>query len=380
MNYTLILDEITDRERKELARFESNRVEVGREPGPAGIALPAGAVSRVHAIFMRFRYTWFFVDNGSTNGSWINGQRVFNGQYHIVRPGTVIQMADRAFQLSTIHPDGSKVQHLHWLDNLEDSQGRSVFLFHRGQFQQEFEIPPFGRSIALGDEDTDVVLPDYKGLRPAIIIERRGAATCVYSIAKRDEFEVNGRSHIELVTVEHNDVIIFRDYSLIINDPSTASDPVPAVEETDAVGQVLDTIGIKGWNEESDDEVLREENTGAPMFGAVETPSFQDPEAYRNSLFAEHDRKESPTFQRPTPRPVPQDPRKSGFFGGMPEEQRDETGAYIPSERSGMFASIVPQQKSFFETLEEKIILIVGLVMLAALIGLVVWWILHISM
>jgi len=174
MTYTVILDEITDRQRTELARLESNTVEVGREPGPGGVTLPHGAVSRVHGVFVRHRYTWFFVDNGSTNGSWINGRRVYQDQYTIVRPGTVIQMAERAFQLSTIDKRGKKVQHLNWYEVQEDTLGRSVFLFRNKEFVQEFETPLFGRSVAIGGDDTEVPLDDYKGLRPAIVIERRG--------------------------------------------------------------------------------------------------------------------------------------------------------------------------------------------------------------
>ncbi len=68
---------------------------VGREPGDGGLAVLESSVSRRHAELRCERGTWQVRDLGSTNGTYIDGQRVDDA--HAVADGQLVVVGDVAF-------------------------------------------------------------------------------------------------------------------------------------------------------------------------------------------------------------------------------------------------------------------------------------------
>lgn len=56
-------------------RLTGDRVRIGTAPD-CGAIVHDPTVSRHHAILMRVRTTWIIEDEGSTNGTWVNGRRI----------------------------------------------------------------------------------------------------------------------------------------------------------------------------------------------------------------------------------------------------------------------------------------------------------------
>jgi len=55
-------------------------------------------VSRVHAALMLFGGQWFVADRGSTNGTWVNGRRIWDTAS--VRPGDRVSFGQATFRLT----------------------------------------------------------------------------------------------------------------------------------------------------------------------------------------------------------------------------------------------------------------------------------------
>ena len=352
METQLVLDEITDKVRNEMGRLDRALVAVGRDPGGDGLALPSGSISRVHAHFVRHRNAWFFVDNGSTNGSWVNGVKVVAGQYRVVRPGTVLQLADKAFQLSVYDENGKKTQRNLWsLGGDENAGGRSVFYFRANQFEGEYPAPLYTRALRVGGSGTDLPLPEYEGKRPALVIEDRNNQMFAVSMSKEEPFMVNGKQCIDNVELADNDIIEFRDMLFVMNAPLDSLDPVMA-DETSAA-DILESVGLRSWNNGDDEEevAVEEEGTG-------EVPTWRDENRPKAQVH--------------------------GVFGAVPQEQEQDLGydamdmGQMQHHRSGSFPKVEPE-KGGLDKLEDKLLLIVGLVMLLALVGIVGWWLVKMS-
>ena len=72
--------------------FDLGRIVIGRSPG-SDVQLPAETVSGLHATIRLEGSAHMLQDEGSTNGTWLNRQRLPGGRPKILRPGDVIHIA-----------------------------------------------------------------------------------------------------------------------------------------------------------------------------------------------------------------------------------------------------------------------------------------------
>jgi pSer/pThr/pTyr-binding forkhead associated (FHA) protein len=340
----LLLDDITDGSRVELGVIKDSMTPVGRDPDDGGITLPSSAISSNHGYFVRNRNAWFFIDNGSTNGSWVNGNIANPGEYRIVRAGSVLQFADRAFQLSTMDSTGVKVQHQPVLEQSPEMVGgRSVYLFNGHEFDSEFSAPQGKRCVSVGGAETDIKIDGYAGKRPAIIIEDRNGKLTVYGLALEEAFSVNGEEcRDQKVTLKDNDIVQFRKLSFLVNDPLHSLDPDTADQRS--ASEILNTLGVKGWQQASE------------VRSSVSLPGWEDEKKARNIAL-------------------------SGF--GQQVEEHDESsddGDYgYDSLRSGSFKELEPDKAEVFEKIEDRVTMVVGGLLLLGILGVVLWWLIKVA-
>jgi len=78
----------------QVLRLRQRVVVVGRggEPADGRIALPEQGLSRQHARFERTAEGWMVTDLGSTNGTFLNGQRLQAQQPYLLRPDDRLEM------------------------------------------------------------------------------------------------------------------------------------------------------------------------------------------------------------------------------------------------------------------------------------------------
>jgi pSer/pThr/pTyr-binding forkhead associated (FHA) protein len=71
---------------------------IGREPG-RDIVLADQTVSRRHAVIQRIGDSLLIVDEGSSNGTFVNGVRVTSQQ---LKPGDEVRLGSSAFRLEVL--------------------------------------------------------------------------------------------------------------------------------------------------------------------------------------------------------------------------------------------------------------------------------------
>lgn len=79
----------------EQIEFEKERVQVGRKEQLCDVVLKdeKKLISRTHAVFVYERNMWLLIDEDSTNGTWLNGERVEHGKKYQLKEDDVIDFA-----------------------------------------------------------------------------------------------------------------------------------------------------------------------------------------------------------------------------------------------------------------------------------------------
>lgn len=70
---------------------------IGKMEGAVDVVIPKSTISRVHARFRREKDACFLVDLNSTNGTYVNGKRIWGSENHPIIPGDEIRFADVAY-------------------------------------------------------------------------------------------------------------------------------------------------------------------------------------------------------------------------------------------------------------------------------------------
>jgi len=335
----LILQQIRDDGRTEVGVLEGEEVYVSREPGD-GITIKSQGVSRKHGIFSAIRNHWFYRDLGSTNGSWVNGAKVEKGQWKLIKNRDLIQLADVALQV--VEP----AEPLPGGRSFPAMGMRSLLVFSRGEFLDEYPIPEYGRALVIGGSKADLKLDVDVYELPSLVVERRGDNVCAFTIARETSVQHNGREMTHAVILADRDELRIGHYTIIYNDvPSPAG--TSSYEKAASPGGPLGQEGASGGEFEDGpaEEAWRSERARRLSerlpFGKV---------ILENEASAEE-----------TVALSPEEMRQTGF-DRHPAMRHAQLEADTPSLR--------------LEALEDKVVLIIGVVMLLMLFGLVAWWVL----
>lgn len=78
--------------------------EIGRGSGRLLADEPGDSISRLHAAVFTDGAGWWVADQGSTNGSWLNGTRLGEQPAGPLREGDILQFAKVAFRVESIAP------------------------------------------------------------------------------------------------------------------------------------------------------------------------------------------------------------------------------------------------------------------------------------
>jgi len=318
MNRKFRLEEVTAAGRVEIGALSHEPTVVGREPD-YGIAIRSEAVSGEHGVFLPFRGHWFYKDLGSSNGSWVNGLEAPEGMPFFVREGDNLQIADRVIRFSEVPGQGAAS------NNLQGAP-RSLILISRGELIDEFPLPEVGRAMVIGGSKADLKLDiDIYDL-PSLVIESRGDHNVVvYSVAKEIPIYLNGKVIDRSVTLKDRDEVVLEHYRIIVNTPPPPASllPAPAPES------------LTSWDD-----------------------SFKGNRTVVNLPFG----KESPADRRDSV-PINESYLKSTYSGA---------GDSHPSMRG---RSAPPSHAPpSLDLLADKIIIVVGSLLLVALLALLILW------
>lgn len=368
--------------RAELGTVSGEEVAIGREPPSGGIVLPSQAVSRTHGLFTAVRNHWFFRDSGSTNGSWINTRKIRPGEWVLVKPGDLLQLADSALEIAHVPAFAG------FGGGIPNLGIRSLLVFSRGGFLDEYPIPEYGRALVIGGSKADLKLDIDIHELPALVIERRGDMVCAFSISKEVPVQCNGVELTHTATLKDRDELSVDHYSVIFNDVSYAG----ASRYTDeAAGAPAEAPRANFGSPQGKGKPTLEyqsENSETP-----EIPEGESNAGYQDSELGEAGERSVrwiPDAQVPDFRTAQSARQMDRLpFGRMSEPEESGKGIQetIALDPAALRASIVgydvhpamrnailEQPEAPLSALEDKIWLAIGFVMVLALVGLVVWW------
>ncbi len=336
MNSGIILEEVHAGGVKELRRLNSGELILGREPDD-GLALGHTAISREHGIIQRVRAHWFYKDFGSTNGSWVNGEKCPPDVWFIIRPRDYIQLADVVLR---VVPEDEAAG---------GQESSSLVIFCDGKQTDEFPLPSFGRALVIGGSESDLDIRGDIYDKPSLVVERRGDKICAYNVAREYPLRKNGEEVVETVDLTDRDRLHVAEYEVVLHDPASAvQQNVTKKVTSDSDGGV----SLKSWG---DDNATPDLAAG----GSAPSPSAR--------------------------------PMVNPQFGKAPEESPedpsfDETAAIDPNYMTSTLGKIdghpstrfgVEDHGGYnFSSHEDKIIFFVGFVLLLVLMLLVIWWVL----
>ena len=276
MAKALRIEDVGGDEPKEIAILRAEKTPIGRDPGQ-GIRVESPAVSRVHGTFVPCRGHWLFLDEGSTNGSWVNGIKLDAGRLRLLRPGDHLQIADMLLRLSPLSEDA------HAESPLSAEHLWSLIVFVRDEFRDEFPVPKVGKALIIGGKEADLRFPDEaeaSQAEPTAVFERRKDSIHVFQVDKSRPVFINGAQLERTTPLSDNDWVDVGAYRVLFNCPP----PVPTHVEKAAISGGASTpkegsdtgqfdmhgkSGLKSWGEEpsADDASMQRRPAANASFG-----------------------------------------------------------------------------------------------------------------
>jgi FHA domain len=335
-----------------LGYIEGAHVYVGREPDHGGLVVPNQAVSRNHGVFIRLRNHWFYKDLGSTNGSWVNDVKTQEGQWKLIRPGDVVQLADTLLNIADSNEVG--------VTGFPALGGLSLIIFSKGEFIDEYPIPEYGRALVVGGSQGDLQIEGTLEEQPTLIIERRGMNVCALSVSRSLKVLVNNNELNEPLNIIDRDEIAVGSYLIIFNDPSLGrgSSEIRQVSAIDNASSstplersTTGRVNIKEWGDSEE---------GTSFAAATRGQNYSEGSSGAQGVFG---RKTSETFVSDATITMDTD-----------EVEKHSVGLEMhPSMRYAINEEPVDESMS---SLDEKIIFVIGIILLMGLVGLMLYWLL----
>ncbi|MBN8548186.1 MAG: FHA domain-containing protein [Deltaproteobacteria bacterium] len=354
----LRIDQVTEQGPKQIGKLESGEAYIGREPGTlTGITVDNTAISRQHGLFLRGRNHWLFKDLGSTNGSWLNGKPLKAGQWRVVRSGDVIQLADSVLNINEERGPGFAAP------GSSSIAGRTLIVFSGESFHEEYPVPEYGRALVVGGSRGDLVIDGDMAELPTLVVERRGDKICAFGLSKDLKVSINEQDMNDVVALKDSDEIKVGPYTIIYGDPATAevrpgqrAVAGPAgfgnrPEGTPTGGQVDQTArlsSVRGWA-----------NTEPSAVGSPGDGMLTGPKSSPRLPFGQGERDEDPNIEETI--------AISGSMRRGKGSGYDRHPSTRYTEDEGPSISL--------QAVEDKVIIIIGLILLISLFGLVVWWV-----
>lgn len=321
MNQSLFIQVIDGEGRRRLGSVAAPETILGREDnGPGSLKVENTAISRKHGRLLFVGPHLFYEDFGSTNGSWVNGQKLLPNSAILVRVGDIIQLANVVLRLVS---ESSVTETL-------DLGAVTLVVIKSGEYLSEFNVPEYGRALVVGGAKCDLKLVGSLSDLPALVIERKGADVTAYSVSGEEGFTLDGEPAAGPVVLKDRSTLMIADYRIILNDCKSGSES--RVRSS--------TSSLKDWDDQNE---IKESHDPAENFRSKRLSSA-------SLVFGKTD-----------------GPPVSETLAIDPEEVQGRISAYEQNRVS-------EDDTQLFSTIEDKVMVFVGIILLVMLIGVVIWW------
>lgn len=194
----------------EIATIESGAMSFGREPENS-IVIGSEAVSRRHGLISVAGSQWVYRDFGSSNGSWVNGVPVTEGQIRILRDSDLIRVADFPVRVTQIGKPAISAPPL------------SLLIFYGETYESEFTFPAPDIMFTVGGADASISLEGEPVDTIQLSIERVGSRLELYAEQATMQVIVNGLAVGGSTALADRDEIGVGPFTIVVNDLSGAS-------------------------------------------------------------------------------------------------------------------------------------------------------------
>lgn len=316
----LIIKEITPHGSSELARLSDPHVIVGRDPA-AGMVLAVEGVSRIHGSFIQGEAFWLYADEGSTNGSWLNGQRLTPAQWRVLRSGDMMQLADLMLQ---VQEEGGA-----------PNSARALIAVDAEGVYAEFPLPEAGEALVLGGQNGDLLIDDSDFVEPLAVVEVRDRSVLLQRHRTDTSIKINGIEAGDQAILKDNDCLQVGLFQIVLADP--AEPRAIKISETYSEGGAVSPP--QSGSEQGPENRTRTVSQIQGVFG---------------KSFIESD---AASTQAITPEQLAQARRGYARIAAEAAEAKEESSKY--------------------SSMEDTIILVLGVGLVGVLLGFGIWWFLR---
>jgi pSer/pThr/pTyr-binding forkhead associated (FHA) protein len=247
------------------------RVSIGRG-AHADVRLPSRTVSETHAVIHNSPSEMAIVDDGSSNGTRVNGATLPRGRRKILRDGDVVTIAQYTLRVSAqmARPDppertASLARRL-LLDALSSSGGEAapprIVLITGKDAGSAWVIPPAPSRIVIGrDAECEIVLEDRDCSKQHAELLRDTESVVVRDLGSKNGIVLGGRAVNER-RLRHGDEFTLGRTSLRYHDPTEEILRSMESEQDEPISEPVQEIGS---TEVSVTEFVSPESSSAPV-------------------------------------------------------------------------------------------------------------------
>lgn len=226
--------------------FDQPRVVIGRRRG-ADVILPHAAVSQLHATLEVRGAGYALRDEGSTNGTRVNGQRIAPGRPKPLREGDRIEIGGFAIELAVglaTHATSAEDTRALALRLLREARADdvpppSLTVLNGVGAGTRVELPPAPSSVVIGrGEDADLQIDDADASRAHCEVARTFAGVVVRDLGSKNGVLVERRRVREERALSDRDELTVGATVVLYEDPAAASLEEVASAEDEPVDEL----------------------------------------------------------------------------------------------------------------------------------------------
>ena len=224
----------TDEAGNAVYEFDAPRVVIGRRGG-ADVQLPHPAVSSTHCTIRRDGSRYLLVDDGSTNGTLVNGTKVISGRAKPLRADDCIEVGPFRLivEFELVAQETSAVQtgllaqqllrDILFAQENEDSEP-SMLIINGTRAGERVRLPPPPCSLVVGrGADCDIPLDDADASREHAEVVRDGLAVRARDLGSKNGTLLNGEVLVDERMLSDRDELTVGATVLCFEDPAAAT-------------------------------------------------------------------------------------------------------------------------------------------------------------
>ncbi len=195
----------------EILETETGNLTLGRDTENA-IVIDSDSVSRVHAALFEVQGSWLLRDYNSTNGTLVNGVRVQGGQVRLLRNEDLIQVAN--FPIRFTEVGRSTPEH-------PDAIPPTLLVFYNEHFESEFPLATPGAKFSIGGPDAHFFFENANE-EAQLEIAVNGSRLELTSFPGAASVIVHGMAVGGTTTLSDRDEVDLGPYKIVVNDAASA--------------------------------------------------------------------------------------------------------------------------------------------------------------